>query len=129
MLSLVLGLLSGGATLIVLNPRLAVSAHLQGLLNALFLIAVGLLWDRLVLSPRLRTVVVPLLLEGTYGNWAMTLLGSVWGTKNLTPIAGAGYVAAPWQETVVAGGLAVAIGSMLVAAVILSWGLRRDPST
>lgn len=45
-----LALLTGLAVPAFLNPRMAVSAHLTGLLNAFLLIALGLSWSFLALS-------------------------------------------------------------------------------
>ncbi len=45
-----LGLLSGFVVPFVKNPRMGLSSHLEGVMNGIFLLLVGLLWDRLVLS-------------------------------------------------------------------------------
>ena len=47
----VLALLTGLAVPAFLNPRMAVAAHLTGVLNALVLIALGLTWGFLSVSP------------------------------------------------------------------------------
>ena len=119
-----LALLGGTVIPRFTNPRLAVSAHVTGLLNGLLLIALGLCWGALVLSPLQARVVRALFLYGTYANWAVSLLGAAWGTRRLTPVAGAGYEAAPWQETVVQIGLLSLVLAMLVGTVIVVWALR-----
>ena len=119
-----LALLGGTVIPKFTNPRLAVSAHVTGLLNGLLLIALGLCWSALVLSPAQGKLVRALFLYGAYANWAVSLLGAAWGTKRLTPIAGAGYEAAPWQETIVQIGLLSLVLAMLVGTAIVVWALR-----
>ena len=119
-----LALLGGAVIPSFTNPRLAVSAHVTGLLNGLLLVALGLCWGALVLSPALGRLVRALFLYGAYANWAVSLLGAAWGTKRLTPVAGAGYEAAPWQETVVQIGLLSLVLAMLAGTAIVVWALR-----
>ena len=119
-----LALLGGTVIPKFTNPRLAVSAHVTGVLNGLLLVALGLCWGALVLSPPRGRLVRALFLYGAYANWAVSLLGAAWGTKRLTPVAGAGYEAAPWQETVVQIGLLSLVLAMLVGTALVVWALR-----
>jgi len=123
-LLILLALLGGTVIPRFTNPRLALSAHVTGLLNGLLLIALGLCWSALVLSPARGRLVRALFLYCAYANWAVSLLGAAWGTKRLTPIAGAGYEAAPWRETVVLVGLLSLVLAMLVATTLVVWALR-----
>lgn len=122
----VIGIFSGLGAQLFQNPRLAVSGHLEGVLNGMFLLIIGLAWKRLVLSPAQQKIAFLLLLFGTYANWFLTMLGAAWGTKRLTPIAGAGYQAAEWQELVMMGGLGVMIIGMLGGCGLVLWGLRKE---
>jgi hydroxylaminobenzene mutase len=47
-----LGLLTGLIVPVFTNPRLAVSSHIEGVLNGVFLIVLGLVWHKLVLSDK-----------------------------------------------------------------------------
>lgn len=124
-LLLLLGLLSGFAGPSYANPRMGLSAHLGGVMNALLLLVVGALWPAITLSPRQTSALVALALYGTYANWAVTTFAAVAGTGALTPIAGAGYSALPWQETLVTLGFASVGVTMLGMAILLLLGLRR----
>lgn len=124
-LLLLLGLLSGFAGPSYANPRMGLSAHLGGVMNALLLLVVGALWPAITLSPRQASALVALALYGTYANWAVTTFAAVAGTGALTPIAGAGYSALPWQETLVTLGFASVGVTMLGMAILLLLGLRR----
>ena len=96
-----LALLTGFAVPAFLNHRMAVAAHLTGVVNALLLIALGLAWGLLAMSPVQARLTRNVFLFGTYANWATSCLAAAWGTSRLTPLSGAGYSAAPWKESVV----------------------------
>ncbi|UVO13121.1 hydrogenase [Mycobacterium sp. SVM_VP21] len=119
-----LGLLTGMATGAMSNPRMGLSAHLEGVMNGLFLLALGLLWGRLRLSARWLTALFWLALYGTYVNWASTLAAAIFGTGRSTPIAGAGHHSGIWQENLVDAGLYSLSIAMLAVCVIVLVGLR-----
>jgi (hydroxyamino)benzene mutase len=118
------GLLTGLVEQHFSNVRMALAAHLEGVMNGTFLLAVGAIWSEVRLPSRSSTVAYWALLCGTYGNWAVTTLAAILGTGALSPITAPGRAAAQWQETLVAAGF-VAIGLAIIAAsVLLLWGLR-----
>jgi (hydroxyamino)benzene mutase len=120
-----LGLLTGLFQQALTNPRMGLSAHLEGVMNGIFLLALGTAWPKVRLSDRLSAVAYWTILGGTYGNWAVTLLAAALGTASMTPIASAGFGGQRWQETLVTFGF-VAVGlSILVASVLLLIGFRR----
>lgn len=122
----IIGIFSGIAAQFFMNPRLAVSGHLEGVLNGMFLILMGLVWRRLALSDGQKKAAFFFLMFGTWANWFLTMLGAAWGTKRLTPIAGAGYEAREWQELVMMGSLGVMIIAMLVGCGLVAYGLRKE---
>ena len=124
---LLLGLLTGLLVPSLANPRMGLSAHLEGVMNGLLLAVLGLAWDRLVLSERAGAALFWLALYGAYANWATTLLGALLGTNRRTPIAGAGYGGLPWQENLVEVGLISLVIAIIAAFVLALWGLRRRP--
>lgn len=119
------GLVSGLLTGLMANPRMGLSAHLQGITNGVFLLAVGAAWDRVALSPRLSGVTFWLLASGTILNWAATSLAAFWGTGELTPIISPHPTAAPWQEAVVSTGLIALTLAMLAGSALLLYGFVR----
>jgi hydroxylaminobenzene mutase len=119
-----LGLLTGLFMQHLKNPRMGLAAHLEGLMNGTFLLALGAAWSQVRLSPRLSSAAYWTALCGTYGNWAVTTAAAVLGTAAMTPIAAAGHSGQPWQEAVVTVGF-VGIGlAVLVAAILLLVGFR-----
>lgn len=122
-----LALFTGFAIPEFLNQKMALAAHISGVLNALVLMALGLAWGLLAMSPLQAKVTRGAFLYATYINWASSCLSAAWGTNRLTPLSGAGYGAAPWQEFVVQAcqvSLAVAI---VAGSASVIYALRSRP--
>jgi hydroxylaminobenzene mutase len=123
-----LALLTGFAIPAFLNQKMAAGAHVTGVLNALVLMGLGLAWGLLAVSPLQAKLTRGAFLYASYVNWANSCLGAAWGTNRLTPLSGAGYGAAPWQESVVQV-LGVSMAFVLVAgAVSVVYALRSRPA-
>jgi hydroxylaminobenzene mutase len=106
------------------NMRMGLAAHLGGVLNGVFLIALGAVWTEVRLPPSAKTVAYWTVLYGAYVNWLTTALAAVLGTAALSPIAAEGHRGLPWQETLVTAGF-VSVGIVMVAsAVLILWGLH-----
>jgi hypothetical protein len=126
-----LALATGFAIPAFTNQRMAVNAHVGGMLNALLLVALACAWSSLRHGPGAARATRALAVYGAYVNWGATALGAAWGTHRLTPLGGAGYTAEPWQETLVAVlqvTLALAIATALLL-VVLALGRKREPAT
>ncbi len=119
-----LGLLTGFAEQHFANVRMGLAAHLEGVMNGTFLLALGAVWNEVRLAPRVKTAGFWITLYGTYVNWLVTMLAAVLGTGALSPITAAGRAAQPWQEKLIVAGF-MSVGIAIVAAtVIVLWGLR-----
>ncbi len=95
MVLFLLGLLTGILIPTLTSPRLALAAHMEGLLNGIFLILVGgVVWKQLRLPERLAAAGFWLLLIAAYASWGFCLLAAVFGASQTLAIAGAGYTAA-----------------------------------
>ena len=124
-----LGLLTGFVELQFNNPRMGLAAHLEGVMNGTFLVALGAVWTEVRLSPRLKVTAYWSVLYGTYANWAVTILAAIFGTAALSPISAAGHSAQPWQEAAVTFGF-ISVGIVIVASsVLVLWGLRRTTAS
>ena len=120
-----LGLLTGFVEQNFSNPRMGLAAHLEGVMNGTFLVALGAVWTEVRLSPRLKGAAYWSALYGTYANWAVTLLAAIFGTAAMSPITAAGRSGQPWQEGLVTFGF-MSVGIVIVASSILVLsGLRR----
>ena len=120
-----LGLVSGLLVPVMTNPRMGLAGHLEGVMNGMFLIAVGAVWSRVSLPPRLLSWTLGLLCLGAYVNWFFVSLSAVFGASRTMPLAGAGYAALPWQESLVTIGLTAAALAMLAGSGLLVWGFFR----
>lgn len=107
------------------NMRMGLSAHLVGILGALFLIALGSLWSHLYVRPRWDRWIRWLAIFGTYSNLITVLLSAIFATSRLTPLAGSGHLAAPWQENIVTFGLVSSSTAMVAVCILVLWGLNR----
>jgi hydroxylaminobenzene mutase len=126
MVLFVLGLVCGFVEPKFTNPRMGLAAHLEGLMNGTFLLALGAVWAEVRLAPALKTTACWVLLYGAYANLLFTTLGAVFGTAALSPISAAGHSGQPWQESLVTIGLGSVGLAVLAGAILVLWGFRRD---
>ena len=120
-----LGLLTGFVEQKFNNPRMGLAAHLEGVMNGTFLVALGAIWPHVRLSPPAMRIAFWTVLYGTYVNWLMTMLAAIFGTAALSPITGAGHSGRAWQESFVTIGF-MSVGIAIVASsVLVVWGLRK----
>lgn len=123
-----LALLTGFVIPSLLNPRMGLAAHQTGVLNALVLMALGLAWGLLVVTPLQAKLTRGAFLYATFVNWGSSILAAAWGTSRLTPLAAPGFGAAPWQESVVQA-LQVSLALAIVAgSVSVIYALRPRPA-
>jgi hydroxylaminobenzene mutase len=119
-----LGLLTGFAEPHFINMRMGLAAHLEGVLNGIFLVALGAAWAAVRLSPKTQAAAFWTALYGTYANWFFTTLAAILGTASLSPITGAGHAGLPWQESIVTVGFLSVGVAIMGCAVLVLWGLR-----
>src|SRR6202171_5409837 len=124
-----IGLLAGFAEQHFANMRMGLAAHLEGVMNGTFLLALGAVWNEVRLTRPCKAIAYWAALYGTYGNWLVTTLAAVFGTAALSPITGAGLRGQPWQESLVTVGF-MSVGIAIVAcSVLVLWGLRARAYT
>ena len=123
-----LGLFTGFAEARFPNVRMGLAAHLEGVMNGIFLLAVGAAWNELRLAPALKSATFGLALYGAYMNWFFVVLAAIFGTGALSPITAPGRTAQPWQEKLVTAGF-MSVGLAIVACtLLLLWGFRAKAS-
>jgi hydroxylaminobenzene mutase len=124
-LLLLLGLLLGGIIPLFMNPRLALSAHEQGIIAGIFLLLLGLVWPYAIFRRINSAYLSVLLMAGTYLIWIGILVGSILGTSRATPIAGNGFTGSSGQEIVVACLLMVGSVMTIFGMIVLLISLVR----
>ena len=97
-------------------------------MNGIFLLALGGIWTHVRLSTTATTIAFWTVLYGTYLNWFTTVLAAIFGTAALSPITGAGHSGQPWQETFVTVGFMSVGIAIVIASVLIVWGLRKEVS-
>ncbi len=106
-------------------PRLGVAAHLNGVIGALFLVVLGLVWPQLRLSPTASNLAFWLAPYSFFVATLMPLLGGMWGAGGaMLPIAAGTARGTPFQEGVIATGLITAAVAVITLSVLLVLGLR-----
>lgn len=123
-----LGLLTGFAEQNLTNPRMGLAAHLEGVMNGTFMVALGAVWAEVRLSPRFKRAAYWSALYGTYANWAVTLLAAIFGTAAMSPITAAGRSGQPWQEGLVTFGFMTVGFAIVAASILVLSGLRTVPA-
>jgi len=119
-----IGLLTGFAETHFANIRMGLAAHLEGVMNGTFLIALAAGWNHVRLSPSTKAIAYWSALYGTYGNWLVTTFAAAFGTAALSPITGTAHGGQPWQEHVVAIGFPTTGIAIIGASILVLWGLR-----
>jgi len=123
MVLFLLGLFTGFAEQQFANVRMGLAAHLEGVMNGTFLLALGAAWSGIRLSQRAEWIAFWTVLYGTYVNWVVTTLAAVFGTTALSPITG-GKGGKPWQESLINTGFMTVGIAIVAASIMLIWGFR-----
>ena len=119
LVSLLTGLIAYQLT----NPRMGVAAHVEGIINGIFLMVLGLAWQRLELPPHAGFWAYWTGVVGAYSNWAIPLFSAVVGASR-PRLAGSGFSAAPWAESLMPlTGVGGVIAPIVCAGIVL-WALR-----
>lgn len=106
-------------------PRIALSAHLLGIMQSLFLMVTGLLWPRLRLAPALFRITFWLVVYGCLAPWTANVLAAIWGAGGaMLPMAAGQAHGSPLQEGIIAVALRTGGASLIVVAILILWGLR-----
>lgn len=120
-----LALITGFMIPLLQNPRMGLSSHLEGTMNGMLLVIIGLIWPKLILTDKLYRWCYSLALFGTFTNWLTTLLAAVWGAGGeMMPIAAGGLHGSVWQEIIIKFGLISLSLSMIIVCGLLLWGLK-----
>ena len=120
-----LSLATGGFLQSFANPRLALAAHVGGLMNGTLVMVVGAAWHDLALATGLARGLFWSLVYSGYVNWLGLVLAAAFGTALTTPLLGDGVPADPWQERLVAFCLVSGAVVTLAAFGLVLAGLRR----
>lgn len=120
-----LGLIVGLIVPLLANPRMGVSSHVEGIMNGIFLILLGLIWHRIELSDRWLKITFWLSLYGTFANWLGVLLAAIFNAGKMMNVAAGGQEGPPVIESIVTFLLISLSIAMLWICINIIIGLGR----
>lgn len=120
-----LGLIVGLIIPILANPRMGLSSHLEGVMNGMFLVILGLIWHKLELSIKWLKITFWLAVYGTFVNLFGILIAAIFNAGEMLGIAAKGSKGTPFAEGVVNFSLISLTIAMLLICVIILIGLKR----
>ena len=107
------GLAAGLFVPLMANPRMGLSTHLEGVMNGIFLIVLGLIWNRVALPDKWLKI-----------NFAAVLFAAITGAGRMMPIA-LGKEGTPIQEAIISFLLVSVSLAMLAVCAIVLVGLNK----
>jgi (hydroxyamino)benzene mutase len=121
-----IGLVQGGLVPYLLNPRMALSAHLTAVQGGMALMVFGLVWPHVALGPRLASVTRLGAIIAFYLLWLGIGLAAALGASKALPIAGEGFEADQTAELAVAVVMTLAVVLGLVSTFCFVIGVARS---
>ncbi|GIV46272.1 MAG: hydrogenase [Ignavibacterium sp.] len=121
-----LGLIVGLFVPIFANPRMGLSSHIEGVLNGIFLIVLGLIWSRIDLSDRWLKINFWLAIYGTFANWFGILVAAIFNAGKMLNIAAQGKEGPVIAEAVVTFSLFSLSIAMIIVCMLTLVGLKRN---
>jgi (hydroxyamino)benzene mutase len=118
------GLIIGLFIPMMTNPRMGLSAHLEGTLNGMFLVILGLIWKKLLLTDKWLTAAFWLTIYGSFANFVAVTIAAITGAGKMMPIAG-GKEGTSIQEGIISFLLtSLALAMILVCLIVLAGLLK-----
>lgn len=118
------GLITGLFIPVMANPRMGLTAHLEGVMNGMFLVILGFLWHKLVLTEKWLTISFWLVVYGSFANFIAVTIAAITGAGKMMPIA-LGKEGTPLIEGLISFLLvSLALAMITVCCIVLN-GLYR----
>lgn len=121
-----LALLIGLLVPIFENPRMGVSSHIEGVINGILLIVLGLIWLKINLSNRWLKITFWLAIYGTYVNFIGILIAAIFNGGKMLGIMANGQEGTPIVEGIIGFSLISLSIAMIIVSVATLIGLRRN---
>ncbi len=108
-------------------PRMGLSCHLNGLMNGMMLVLLGLIWNRFALGDSQKSLLFWLAIVGVNCTFAVYLFAAIFPSGNrFMPFASEGNIGTAWQERLVFLGIAIIGGTLIPVSWLAAWGLWRQ---
>lgn len=118
------GLIVGFFIPVLANPRMGLSTHLEGVMNGLFLVVLGLIWNRIHLSQKALNLTYSLALYGSFANFTAVFISAITGAGKMMPIAG-GKEGNEVTEIIISFLLVTLSLAMIAVCILVLAGLYR----
>jgi hydroxylaminobenzene mutase len=106
------------------NPRMGLSAHLEGTMNGMFLVILGLIWHKLFLKDKWLSIAFWLSVYGSFSNFLAVSISAITGAGKLMPIAG-GKEGTTIVEAIISFLLITLALAMIIVCIIVLTGLYK----
>jgi len=123
------GLIIGLMVPVFANPRMGVSSHIEGVLNGMFLIILGLIWNKVDVSNKWLKIAFWSAVYGTFANCIGILIAAIFNAGKMLGIAANGQEGPLVIEGIITFSLISLSIAMLLVSVTILVGLRRNMQT
>jgi (hydroxyamino)benzene mutase len=114
------GLIIGLFIPILTNQRMGLTAHLEGVMNGMFLVLLGLLWNKVNVRANWLSTAFWLMLYSSFANFVAVTLAAITGAGKMMPIAG-GKEGAPGIEGIISFLLiSLALAALAACSIVLT---------
>ncbi len=120
-----LGLLIGLFIPVMTNPRMGLTAHLEGVMNGMFLVILGLIWHKLIITERWLSYTFWLTIYGSFANFVAVTIAAITGAGEMMPIAG-GKKGTIFMEGLISFLLVTLTVAIVFVCVVVLIGLYRN---
>ncbi len=109
---------------ILANKRMGLSAHLEGIMNGIFLVILGLIWNKLVLTDKWLKITFWVAIYGSFANFVAVVIAAVTGAGKMMPLAG-GKEGTQVVEILISSLLISLSLAMIIVCILILIGLFR----
>jgi len=125
MLLFLFGLVFALAIPTLANPRMGLSAHLEGTMNGMLLMLLGVVWSKIDLVDKWLRAAFWLAIYGTFANFLAVSVAAITGAGKMMPIAG-GKEGGTLVEAFISALLVSLALAMIAMSIIVLKGLYRN---
>lgn len=119
------GLIIGLFVPMMANPRMGLTAHLEGVMNGMFLVILALIWNKLFINDKWLLITFWLTLYGSFANFSAVIIAAITGAGKLMPIAG-GKEGTTFIEGLISFLLITLSLAMIFICIVVLLGLYRN---
>ena len=119
------GLVIGLFIPLMANPRMGLTAHLEGVMNGMFLVVLGLIWNKISLKESWLSTAFWLTIYGSFANFVAVTIAAITGAGKMMPIAG-GKEGTSLQEGIISFLLVSLALAMIAVCCMVLTGLYKN---